>query len=380
EKAVSYIRGKIRATAERNGRNSDVAEAMVDKKKVLVRLKGVEGGGIELLSPAQFQSRQEAGDEFEIISHEGELLTLTTDAALDLHFVETRANTLEELLATYSIVEDADGMRVMSAAQIAAAQQSPDAKLTVIESLDGATVTRFQRSLLESLSIAVTSSMIGSLLLSLGMLGIMIEFRTPGFGIPGIIGLACIGLFFGGHMIADVGASWGLIAFLVGLGLLGLELFVIPGFGIAGISGIALMLGGLLFVFGQNAPTFTAAVSSLGLSLGVAVALMVVVAFTLPRTRAWNRLILSNEERAIDGYRSASAELVALLGVNGVALTTLRPAGTAEIDSERVDVVSEGAFIPAQTRVRVVQVEGGRVVVRPVTDEAMTAQEGLTNG
>ena len=353
---------------------------MVDKKKVLVRLKGVEGGGIELLSPAQFQSRQEAGDEFEIISHEGELLTLTTDAALDLHFVETRANTLEELLATYSIVEDADGMRVMSAAQIAAAQQSPDAKLTVIESLDGATVTRFQRSLLESLSIAVTSSMIGSLLLSLGMLGIMIEFRTPGFGIPGIIGLACIGLFFGGHMIADVGASWGLIAFLVGLGLLGLELFVIPGFGIAGISGIALMLGGLLFVFGQNAPTFTAAVSSLGLSLGVAVALMVVVAFTLPRTRAWNRLILSNEERAIDGYRSASAELVALLGVNGVALTTLRPAGTAEIGSERVDVVSEGAFIPAQTRVRVVQVEGGRVVVRPVTDEAMTAQEGLTNG
>ena len=365
EKVISYIRGTIRATAERNGRNAEIAEAMVDKKKVLVKT----GDLIEALTPAEYAQRQEAGVEMEVISPEGELLTLTTQDAMRLGFVEHVAATLDDVLAGYSIVDDHGDRRVMTDAQIEARRAaSPDAAdFRVVESLEDADTIHLKRDFLETLAIAVTGSMLGSLLLSIGMVGIFIEIRTPGFGIPGILGLLCIGLFFGGHMIAEAQTSFGLIAFIVGLALLALEVFVIPGFGVAGISGIILCLGGLLFVFGQSAPTLSAAVTSFSISVTLTLALAIVVAMTLPRTRAWNRLILSTQQTSAEGYQTPRHGLTELIGHAGVAVTTLRPSGTIEIDVQRYDVVSDSEFIAKDTPVTVVQVEGGRVVVRPRT-------------
>jgi len=359
EKVISYIRGKIRATAERNGRNPAIAEAMVDKKKVLVRSEA----GVEALTPAEFAERKASDPSIEVLSHEGELLTLTTDAALDLGFVELRAVNLDELLAAYSLAEVDGKPRVYTTSHLETARAS-EPKLRVIESLEGAQVIRMSKSILERLAIGVTGTLFGSLLLSIGMVGILIELRTPGFGIPGIAGILSLALFFGGHMLAEVQASYGLLAFLIGLVLLALEIFVIPGFGVAGISGIALMVGGLLFVFGQSAQSLSGALTSLSISILGTITLAVVLGMALPKTRAWNRLILGVEERSADGYRAPRADLAGLLGLSGTSVSQLRPAGVAEIGGQRVDVVADGEFIASNQPVEVVQVEGVRVVVR----------------
>lgn len=207
EKVISYIRGTIRAAAERNDRNPDVAEAMVDKKKVLVRT----GDTVESLTAAEYASRLESSVEMEVIKPEGELLTLTAREAMNLQFVERIADSLDDVWAAYTVVEVDGQRRVMTSAQIQAREEAPDdgEAFRVIESLEGAHTLELKHEFLERLAMAVTSSMLGSLLLSIGMLGIFIEFRTPGFGVPGILGLLCIALFFGGHMIAEVQTSSG---------------------------------------------------------------------------------------------------------------------------------------------------------------------------
>ncbi|GIX07756.1 MAG: serine protease [Candidatus Poribacteria bacterium] len=359
EKAISYIRGKIRAVAERNGRNPDVVEAMVDKSTVLVRLNGE----VKALTPGEFQELKEKGTEMEIISPEGRLLTLTADEALELGLADLKAESLDRLLSELVLVEQEGERRLLTRTQLET-QRSADDSSRVLEYLEGAEVRRVQRTLLEKFAIAVTGSLLGSLLLTLGMLGLIVEMRTPGFGLPGLLGLLCVGLFFGGHMLVEVQATWGLIAFLAGLGLLALEVFVIPGFGVAGISGIVLSLGGLFFVFGRSAPDLTSALTSFLATL-VATAVLAGLALAyLPRTRAWDRLVLHTAETAAAGYQAPRTEMRELVGRVGVALTPLRPVGTAEFDGQRVDVVAEGEFIPKGTPVRVVQVEGPSVVVR----------------
>jgi membrane-bound serine protease (ClpP class) len=369
EKAIAYVRGKIKATAERNGRNPDIAEAMVDKKKVLVEAEGE----VRALTAERYKEMKASGQAVRVLSPEGELLALTTEEALRLRFVELRAETLDALLAGYVLAEDGGARIVLPQGQVALRRRGPsdgDA-FRIVGSLEGAEVVRLRRSPLEAMATYVTSTLFGSILLSLGMLGIFVELRTPGFGIPGVVGVLALSLFFGGHMLAEVQSSYGVIAFLIGLALLATELFILPGFGVAGVLGIALMAGGLLFVFGSVTDTAAApmerlmdALMDFTLAILLTVGLGVVAAIALPRTRLWNRLILHVTETRDEGYLAAPEELAGLVGRTGLALTSLRPSGTAEIDGKRVDVVADGEFIPRNSTVRVLEVEGGRVVVR----------------
>ena len=169
---------------------------------------------------------------------------------------------------------------------------------------------------------------------------------------------------FGGHILADVTAGFGLLMFLVGIALLAVEAFVIPGFGIAGIGGIALTFGGLFFTFARSAATLGDAMGSIALAFAMTIGLVIVIGITLPKTQAWNRLILSTEQSSAEGYRSARPELAELIGRSGVALTTLRPAGAAQIEGARIDVVSNSEFISKGEPLTVEAVEGARVVVR----------------
>jgi len=360
EKVISYMRGKVRATAERNGRDPDIAEAMVDKSKTLV----LSQGDAQALTRAELAKRGEAGEDFTVLSPRGELLTLTTDEAIDLGFVELKADDLEALLAAYTLVEADGGRAAMTADQLARAEEAGEA-VRVVESLADASVLRLRRSVGEMLAMKVTGSVLGSLLLSLGMLGMFIEFRTPGFGAPGIIGGICVALFFGGHMIADISAGFGLLLFAAGLLLLAVEAFVIPGFGIAGILGIGLSLGGIFFTFAGAAPTLRHAMGSLSVALATTITLAIVAAMTLPKTQAWNRLVLSSAQNAGGGFRADDPALGALIGQTGVALTMLRPAGAVDIGGSRVDVVSDSEFVSKDSQVEVIRVEGSRVVVRP---------------
>ena len=366
EKAVSYIQGTIRATAERENRNPDIAEAMVDKELVLVKL--MDGQIIKLL-PEEYAARAEEGEEMEILCAQGKLLTLSTQQALDYGFADAQAETLTELLTQYEIVEVAGTKLPLTEDGIARWQRELGvSEVDRLKLLDGARTIEVEATLADKIVFFLTNPLISTLLLSLGTIGIFIEIRTPGFGVPGFLGLLCIGLFFGGHMLTKIGAEWAFLLFLLGLGLIALEVFVIPGFGIAGFLGITLMLGSVFFVF-DKAYEFRTAVMWLSISVILTAGMAILAAFYLPETRIFQRLALSTVMDTEMGYHSSSPEdFQAYLGKSGVALTPLRPAGTARIADKRVDVVTVGDFIPQDSNVKVVEVEGSKVFVEAVED------------
>ena len=366
EKAVSYIQGTIRATAERENRNPDIAEAMVDKELVLVKL--TDGQIIKLL-PEEYAAREEEGEEMEILCAQGKLLTLSTQQALDYRFADAQAETLTELLTQYEIVEVAGTKLPLTEDGIARWQRElGTSEVNRLKILDGAQTVEVEATLADKIVFFLTNPLISTLLLSLGTLGIFIEIRTPGFGVPGFLGLICIGLFFGGHMLTRIGAEWAFLLFILGLGLIALEVFVIPGFGVAGVLGITLMLGSVFFVF-DKAYEFHTAVMWLSVSVILTAGLAILAAFFLPETQLFQRLALSTVMDTEMGYHSSSPEdFQGYLGKSGVALTPLRPSGTARIADKRVDVVTVGDFIPKDSNVKVVEVEGSKVFVEAVED------------
>jgi membrane-bound serine protease (ClpP class) len=355
EKTVSYVKGKIRATAEEHGRNPDVAAAMVDKEIVLVRL---EDGSAKALSSEEYADNQKKNVKMEVISPRGDLFTPSTDAAIELGVADLKADNIPELLKSFSLAE-LDGRKVLLQAD-----ELDSSKSKFIASLSGATTHKVRMTIAEQIATFVTNPMIASILLALGVLGMVMEFKTVGWGVAGTIGLLCLALFFGGHMIARIDAGIGLIIFVIGVGLLLAEIFLIPGFGAAGISGIILIFGGLLFTLDSNTGSWSAAIRTLSQSFVVIIVLGAFLLYFLPKTSLWKSTILETEETSEEGYAASPEELSRFEGKHGVAFTPLRPAGVAIIDGERVDVVSEGSFIERDAQVEVLKVEGGRVIVR----------------
>jgi membrane-bound serine protease (ClpP class) len=199
------------------------------------------------------------------------------------------------------------------------------------------------------------------------MMGIIVEIQTPGFGVPGALGLAGLALFLWGHWLVQL-AGWEEVL-LIGTGLLLLiaEVFVIPGFGIAGALGIVALLWGLgLSLIGAGA-TWTVMGSALGqvtAALLVAVLLASAMVRMVPRLPFGRDLVLETGLSAEGGYASAPETDRRRLGQRGIADSTLRPAGIARFDHERVDVVTEGEFIEPGTAVEVIRIDGNRIVVR----------------
>ena len=202
EKAVSYIQGTIRATAERENRNPDIAEAMVDKELVLVKL--ADGQIIKLL-PEEYAEREEMGEEMEILCAQGKLLTLSTRQALEYRFADAQAETLTELLAQYEIVEVAGTKMPLTEEAIMQRQREYGvSQVNRLKTLADARVTEVKATLADKIVFFITNPFISSLLLSLGILGIFIEIRSPGFGVPGFLGLPlCRSLFRWTHADAD---------------------------------------------------------------------------------------------------------------------------------------------------------------------------------
>ncbi|EIT85220.1 hypothetical protein A374_10770 [Fictibacillus macauensis ZFHKF-1] len=199
------------------------------------------------------------------------------------------------------------------------------------------------------------------LLLTIGCLGIVIELFTPGFGIPGAIGTASFFLYFFGHYLAGVAGVYPAIIFFIGLFLLFLEIFV-PG-GILGVIG----LGGAVYGLVLAAGSYTVILSALVIALSVTV----IGAYFFLRVFGYNgplkKLVLFDSTSNEKGYVSSN-ERKELIGKVVLALTPLRPAGTADFNGDRLDVVTEGTFIAKGTHVKIVKVEGARIVVREVEE------------
>ena len=157
--------------------------------------------------------------------------------------------------------------------------------------------------------------------------------------------------------------SWLVILLLLFLGfaLILIELFIIPGFGLTGLSGLVSLAIASYFAFTRVRSPW----AGWGALLGTLVILTIFIKF-FPMTRSWKRMRLNAREDSKKGFAASSSQLEELVGKTGVSLTILRPAGTAKIEGKRVDVVTEGIFIPKDTDIKVVMVKGNRVVVRKI--------------
>ena len=305
EKMVSAMRGEFRALAEARGLDPRVAEAMVDER---VEIPGLDG-------PA-------------------ELLTLSTNEALRVGYAKGAPADEPALLRAIGL---------------------PNARVVSIAPNWAELVVRF-----------LTNPLVAPLLLSLGVLGLVFEIKTGAFGMGGLVSLLSLGLFFGSSFIVGL-AGWEEVI-LLGIGLLALsvEIFVLPGFGAAGVLGIVALAAAVMLAMIGTSPTVadvTQALVVLGASLVITLAVAYAWIRHLPNSGRFAGLFLRGEAHQADGYIAALPR-ADLVGQEGVALTDLRPAGTAQIGHERVDVVTEGEYVPQGRAVRVVRSEGYRHVVR----------------
>ena len=218
-----------------------------------------------------------------------------------------------------------------------------------------------ERSPIEELGNFLAAPALAGLLLIIGLVGIFVEVKTPGFGVPGILGVSALTLFFLGH-IASGASNWGpLVVFFVGLLLVALELFLIPGFGLVGLLGIGCVLGSFFWAFGWE--NIEIALRVITISLLMAVTIMIVLAvYILPKTRLFSKVSLDTEIAADEGFQSHQAD-ASLIGKEGVALTPLRPGGVVRIGTERLDAISEGDFLEANEEIKVISCNGFQLVV-----------------
>ncbi|NCC77982.1 MAG: nodulation protein NfeD [Clostridia bacterium] len=297
EKTVSVWSAELASQAEKNGRDPLIARAMADDTIV------IEG-----------------------LVEEGKLLTLTAEEALKYEMTDGVYRSDLDLRA--------------------------DKNLNIIGST-GKTTINYVTDFL-------TTAAVSTILLMIGIAGILIELFTPGFGIPGGIGIAALGLYFGGGILAGISGWEAALLFIIGLALLLVEVFIIPGFGIAGVLGLAALFGSIFL----STPDPSTAVQSLVIAIiGAAVLIFIVFRFT-PGRKVFKRLVLDMEETPEKGYVAAKQGLVSLIGMQGIAKTTLRPSGTAEFDDAFVDVVTSGEYIEEGTPIVVTNVEGMRVIVK----------------
>jgi membrane-bound serine protease (ClpP class) len=345
EKTVSAVRSVFRATAELRDRDPLVGEAMVDASVVVPGL-------IE----------------------QGRLLTLTTTTAREWGYSDGTVVSRDDML------EQAG--------------------------LSGASVVDTGIQFAERLVRFLTNPVIASLLISLGSLMILLDLFSAGFGVLGFTGIGMLATFFWGHFLAGLAGWEGVALVILGLGLLAVEAFVIPGFGVAGVLGIAALMGGMFMSLLGGEIVTDEALLRAGYTVGLAFVIIlaggVLILTFLPQATRFRGLVLHSQvgipdtvlsdtaikrrrrfwradrpedhigPTAMTAQAPVNAESPArpsLVGARGVALSDLRPGGFARIGNERVDVVTRGDFIPEGSTVEVVADEGYRRVVRRIQDE-----------
>jgi len=298
DKAQSLWLSEMRESAERNGRDPKYALAMADKDVDIPEY----GAG------------------------KGDLLTLETKQALEVGYSEGTAMDRDDLLKQ---------LGYNNAVEIVA-----------------------EESFAEKVARFLTNPVVVPILLSIGSLGLVVELYSPGFGVPGSMGLAALLLFFYGHLVAGLAGMESIILFILGIIFIIAEFFV-PG-GILGIVGFVSIITSLYVASGDFVHMTISLLISFAVSITASILLVKVFG---KRMNIFKKLILRDSTNTESGYVSnvSRAELV---GAEGVALTTLRPSGTAIISDERLDVVTEGGFITKGNKVKVVKVEGSRIVVR----------------
>lgn len=353
EKSRSFVRAKFRALAEENGHDPLIGEAMVDRDIELYGYTDAAGRFvIQKTDRAPADTSDDDADaapagpppglppDAKAISPRGSLLTLTADEAVTYGLGEFKARDIDEVVEHFKWAE----------------LRRVEIMPTWSEGLFG----------------FLTSPMISGLLLMIGLGGIYYEVKTPGFGLPGILGITCLALFFGARLIIGL-ADW-IDVFLVisGIVLMAIEVFILPGFGLAGFSGIACLVAGLyLSLTRVTVPEYSwdflrlnNAIMTLAMAAIALTALGLLTFYLMPRSRLFNRLVMAHVEAATQGYTVQEAgEAQAYVGLQGVAETMLRPAGRGRFVGRTLDIVTRGEYLDYGTPVVIIQAEGNRLVV-----------------
>ncbi len=348
EKVVSAVRGQMAALAEKNGYPQSIALAMVDNEVELYEV--ITEDGVKLMTPGDIAEQERISgvkpEQGKLVSAKGKLLTLT-------------AGGMEKYGVSSATVSNRDDLyRELN--------------------ITGSSVTILEKSNLDSLVALISSAAVTSLLVMVGMVALYLEISSPGFGVPGTIALICFAIVFSASTLIGNLGSLELLLFIVGVVLLLVEIFLIPGFGITGISGIVLILLALVlsrqdFVvpqFDWQWNLFKKNLLYVSLSLIGALALIGVLMVSLPHSRLFSRLVLKPVEpkggKGKEAVLKETTDLKDPTGEKAIALTDLRPVGKADFGGTVKIVHTDGEYIDKGSEIVVIGKEGMRLLVRRV--------------
>lgn len=315
DKYQSYMRSIMRSTAEENKRNPTIAEGMVDEQVEMDSVKKV-----------------------------GQVITFSTSEAIRYGYCEGKVESIEEIL-----------------------------KKNKIRDYE---IDRFELDSADKIISFFLNPFISGVLILIILGGIYFEMQTPGIGFAGLAALVALILYLVPYYLNGLAQNWEIIAFFVGLGLVAVEIFVLPGFGIAGISGIVITVGSLVLIMVNNDAfdfefvpindVLGALVAALAGLLG-AMVLFFVGGSRLPNTKFYKRIALTDTQESIRGYTS-NFNTGILIGKTGITQTVLRPSGKILIDKIIYDAYTRGEYIDKGLPVEVISVTGSSVQVKPLTE------------
>ncbi|MCD4831320.1 MAG: hypothetical protein K8R02_05855 [Anaerohalosphaeraceae bacterium] len=360
EKVESFIRATFQRAAEANNYPPALLESMVSRHKKIYRIKNTVSGEFEFFEEEKMPSDTNSFslESKELIISENEILTLTAAKAKEYGIARAVAADVDEGLAFFETRDNVDF---------------------------GTDILRLEPNWSEQLVRKLNHPSVTSILFMIGLLGVYIEFKTPGLGLPGLVAVICFTILFGSRFLVGLATWWEMAVFFLGIVLLLVEIFVIPGFGVAGIAGIFCILVGMFAILVPNRPDelpwprydfgdvqwqiLERGVWAFCFGFAGFVVLAYILAKYLPNTGPFRGLLLSPAQRRPKMDISitsppASQRKTVNVGDSGTAVTELRPAGEAKFADCVVDVVAEGVFIEKNQKVIITEIHGNRVVVK----------------
>jgi len=362
EKVESFTRAAFSRAAEANGYPAVLLKAMVSMQTEVYRVKNLQSGELEFFETDQMPKDPNKYDleNKELIVKDDELLTLTASEALEYGIARAQVKNLAEAL---EFLEKRDGVTFAG---------EPE----VLKTLWSEEMVRW-----------LNSPAVMGVLVMLALLGVYLELSTPGVGLPGLTAVICFAIIIGSKYLVGL-ANWVEVAlFVIGLLLLMIEIFVLPGFGIAGVSGILCILAGLFGMLIKNPPDklpwpqtqmdwdiFTNGI--LGISIGFVGFVLLALLLTryLPKAQFLSGLMLTpaaakqgDEVEVSMTVPPESKAKTINVGELGEVVSTLRPTGKAKFGDCIVDVVAEAEFLEKGVSVKIAKIYGNRVVVKKYT-------------
>lgn len=333
-KLLSGLRSSIRSLAEKRRERliTEIGEGKYPHLLGSNSVRNMDKIFESMIDPDIVLTLEEDGHEL----NKGQILTLTTKEAYKLGVIDGVHNSLDDVLKAFDLKKY---------------------ELVKLEATTG-----------DQLFYLITHPVTTSILLTLGMLGMMMEFWTAGWGVPGTIGILALSIFFYGQIVGNDHTSASLVLFIIGVILLGVELFVIPGFGIVGVGGVLAIFISIIMALGFNpadientADNLVSASVILLISITLTIVLSIILSKKIKKTTSFSKFTLANSKIVDISHKENFSNLV---GAEGIALTVLRPSGIVLVNDKNFDAVTYGDFIEKNSKVKITEVRESKIFVK----------------